>query len=241
MQQAKPVLIVDDNVELAENIKELLEDEGVNADIAASGEDALVMLAQSEYALVVTDMRMPGMSGLDLVRAIRNQSPRIQVVVMTAYTSDEILDEAQAEGALASLSKPIDLRRFLPLVERLLAGKFRVLVLEDDAALRAGLTEALLEDEGEVVPYPAPTLALARRLASEVDFSVAVVDLRLPDGDGLSLRDELSEAGAPLPVIVISGYPEEARERLPPGGLATYLEKPFPPARLIQAIKQAAR
>ncbi|MFN3199628.1 MAG: response regulator [Bradymonadia bacterium] len=113
------VLIVDDNLDLAENLKEVLEDEGVLACLAANGQEALALLEQFEPQMVVTDMRMPGMSGVHLIKQIRTQHPKVPVVLITAYSQDQQLTEARALGVIAVLQKPLDLDRLCALVGKL--------------------------------------------------------------------------------------------------------------------------
>lgn len=112
------ILIVDDNVDLAEDLKEVLEEEGVVVHLASDGFQALKLLEQFELKMVVTDMRMPGMDGVGLIREIRQRYPGMPVVLITAYSQDQQLAEARANGVLAVLSKPLDLQRLCELVER---------------------------------------------------------------------------------------------------------------------------
>ena len=103
------VLVVDDNVEHAEDLAEVLALEGLDVDYAAGGRAAIERLAARHYDLVVTDMRMPEVSGLDLLSHVKSTRPSAPVVVMTAFTREERLDEARARGAVAVFEKPIDL------------------------------------------------------------------------------------------------------------------------------------
>jgi DNA-binding NtrC family response regulator len=234
------VLLIDDNAELTENLQEVLADEEIMADVARSGPVALDMLARTRYDLVVTDMRMPGMTGLDVLREIHHRWPALPVLVMTAYARDTLLREAQEHGALGILPKPLDLDYLIEVVRRLIEPDAPVLVVEDDADLRVNLAEALLEVAG-TVPHPAPTLAYARKLAERVAFRAAIIDMRLPDGDGGAFGDELrARMGDPdLTIIYVTGYGAQLGEsvahllRTPRVHL---LEKPFAPDRLLELV-----
>lgn len=114
---ARPVLLVDDNVAHAENLQEILEDEGIDADVAENVDAAIEMLHQRDYGLVVTDMRMPGRNGLELVRHLRDAQPTVPVVCMTAYSADKTLEDALSAGAQTWLSKPVDVDRFVSLAQ----------------------------------------------------------------------------------------------------------------------------
>ncbi|HFE45641.1 MAG TPA: response regulator, partial [Nannocystis exedens] len=81
------VLIVDDNHDLADNLAELLEQEGYAVATAYSGEKALVLAETDVFDTVLTDVRMPGISGVDLVKRLRGLNPETSFLLMTAYSS----------------------------------------------------------------------------------------------------------------------------------------------------------
>ncbi|MCP4806447.1 MAG: sigma-54-dependent Fis family transcriptional regulator [Proteobacteria bacterium] len=106
------VLVVDDELSMREFLAILLEREGYSVDTASSGEDALVKLAASTYDLVLTDLTMPGMDGMELIRQVRGAAaghPRdVPVVMVTAYGSTESAVEAMKEGASDYVLKPFN-------------------------------------------------------------------------------------------------------------------------------------
>jgi DNA-binding NtrC family response regulator len=203
------VLIIDDNTALAENIGEILEDFGVEVHIATSVDEALACFDRRVWSLVVTDVRMPGRNGLELLALIKNRSPGTPVLVMTGFADSETVIQAHESGALAVVDKPLDLDVFLELVGRVAVAKKPVLILDDDVTLVGNLTDILCE-EIDVLPHPATSIALARQLMTAVDFHVALIDLSLPDGDGMVLARELQRRpdGSSRPVIIMTGYPE---------------------------------
>jgi len=109
------VLVVDDNIELAENIAEILEMDGCVAEVAASVEDALAKASRIAPDVLVTDYRLPGTSGVELVRRFRAAHGPLRAVIISAYTDDQTIKDATDVGA-AFLAKPVDfehLRRFI--------------------------------------------------------------------------------------------------------------------------------
>jgi DNA-binding response OmpR family regulator len=102
------VLVVDDNQDLAENIAEILMLRGFAPTIAASAEEALPKALPDGPSLVVTDYRLPGMTGAELVRRIRAQRGSVRAVVISAYTDDNTVAAAREAGA-DFLAKPVDL------------------------------------------------------------------------------------------------------------------------------------
>jgi two-component system response regulator AtoC len=100
------VLVVDDDASMRHLLSVILADHGYESRAVASGEDALRELAARDYDLVLTDVRMPGMGGLELLRRIQAADPERMVIVMSAYGSHEAALEAMKAGAYDYVSKP---------------------------------------------------------------------------------------------------------------------------------------
>jgi two-component system response regulator AtoC len=100
------VLIVDDDAAMRHLLSVILDDHGYAARTVASAEQALEELAARAYDLVLTDVRMPGMGGLALLRAVQERDPLVMVIVMSAYGSHDTAIEAMKAGAYDYLSKP---------------------------------------------------------------------------------------------------------------------------------------
>jgi DNA-binding response OmpR family regulator len=101
------VLIVDDNQDLAENIAEILAMKGFATEIATSAEEALPKALPDGPGILVTDYRLPGMSGAELVREVRQKRQMLRAVVISAYTDDRTVSAARSAGA-EFLPKPVD-------------------------------------------------------------------------------------------------------------------------------------
>jgi len=109
------VLIVDDNVAYAQNIAEILEIRGISTLLFDKAEDALPLAPHVRF--VITDYRLPGMNGVELVRRIREEHPHVRAVVISAFADDSVVDDARALGA-AFLPKPVD----FGVLDRIVAG-----------------------------------------------------------------------------------------------------------------------
>lgn len=101
------VLIVDDNVGLAENIAEILQFDGHSTEVAGSAEEAMPKVAQSSPDVVITDYRLPGMNGAEFLRRFRGKSNHPHAVVISAYTDEGTMNEARSAGA-TFVAKPVD-------------------------------------------------------------------------------------------------------------------------------------
>jgi two-component system response regulator (stage 0 sporulation protein F) len=104
---SRRILIIDDNVELADNIAEILQMDGHVAEVAISAEEALSKVHPSRPDVVVTDYRLPGMNGADLVRQLGRMGLRVRAIVMSAYTDQPTIEDARDAGAVF-VPKPID-------------------------------------------------------------------------------------------------------------------------------------
>src|SRR6184192_1843204 len=112
------VLIVDDEQTLARSAKAFLADHGYEAEVATSGEKAMELLESLQPDVVFADVRLPGMSGLDLLKRIHAFDPVIPVVMLTAYGSIEGAVEAVKLGAFDYVKKPVDLEELKLLADR---------------------------------------------------------------------------------------------------------------------------
>jgi two-component system, NtrC family, response regulator HydG len=114
------ILIVDDEPDVLGFMRELLEQKGYEVETATGGEQALVLLAEAAPALLITDLRMPQMNGLDLLGKVRAQNPNVPGIVLTAAGDISSAVLAMRAGAADYLTKPIDVGALLLSVERAL-------------------------------------------------------------------------------------------------------------------------
>ncbi len=111
------VLVVDDNRLLAENLAEILTDEGCLVRTAFSGEEALGAAAELRPDLVLADIRMPGMNGVELIERLVVYAPTAIFLLMTAYTTDAVLAAAAHLGVIrAVFAKPLPVDKLLAML-----------------------------------------------------------------------------------------------------------------------------
>jgi DNA-binding NtrC family response regulator len=102
----RKVLVVDDEATVGKSIRKALEREGYDIDIALSGEDALKMQEGKGYDVMLVDLMMPGMSGLDLLKSVKAAYPALQVIMITGYPTLKNTLQAMQIGAFDFLPKP---------------------------------------------------------------------------------------------------------------------------------------
>ncbi len=104
----RKVLLVDDDTYSTTQLKKLLETEELKVDAVSNGQEALTALSAADYSVLITDLRMPGMGGMDLIREISMRQMLVTTIVTTAFGSIDRVVEAMRLGAFDFLTKPID-------------------------------------------------------------------------------------------------------------------------------------
>lgn len=103
------ILIVDDQLGVRRLLFETFREENHEVQMAANGTEALNLLETFQPDLILMDMKMPGMNGIDTLRQIRRLNTKVGVIMMTAYGDAQNLEQAQELGVLHYMSKPFDL------------------------------------------------------------------------------------------------------------------------------------
>ena len=116
----KSILIVDDNPDMSSLLSEMLEVFDYHAERADNGQDALQVLESGKFSMVITDMRMPNMSGLELIQEVKRRHPKLPIVLISGYNVAD--SEATAAGAKPDgfLPKPFMMSDIESLLEKLL-------------------------------------------------------------------------------------------------------------------------
>lgn len=106
---SKKILVVDDQFGIRVLLKELLEQDGYSIYQAANGPGALQIVQDERPDLILLDMKIPGMDGLEILRHIRDIDPAVKVIMMTAYGELDLVREADELGVVAHFTKPFDI------------------------------------------------------------------------------------------------------------------------------------
>jgi YesN/AraC family two-component response regulator len=122
MAEAKRLLIVDDEEAVTFSLFQIFINIPIECEVitAADGTEALKKIEAGEFDLIITDIAMPGINGLDLLSMIKSKHPKTRVIVITAYGSDERKEQAINRGAEHYIEKPFDIYELKNLVINLL-------------------------------------------------------------------------------------------------------------------------
>ncbi len=166
------ILIVDDEAKMRHILRIMLEMKGYKVDEAGDGIEALEKIKETPYDLVIADIKMPRMDGMELLKAIQEMDYPIPVVFITAYGSIESAVEAMRAGAVDYITKPFEEEKILLTVERAL-GISRI--MDEKRALKEELDEMLLpKDIVCASDAMKKVLELARKVAKLPDTTVLI-------------------------------------------------------------------
>jgi DNA-binding response OmpR family regulator len=230
------VLVVDDDRRMVKTICDILKVKGYEAESAHSGEEALEKLQGADPDCVLMDIKMPGLDGVETLKRIREVSPYLPVVLMSAFASEEQAEEATRHGACAVLTKPIDFQQVLSFLT-LLREEDSILVVDDDPAFSRTLKDVLQGRGFRVETESDPDRALGHLEGG--DQLVVLLDLDLGTASGLDVLKEIHARHPGKPVVLLTCYRDEMAASIKNGlevGAFTCLYKPFAMEELLGII-----
>jgi two-component system response regulator (stage 0 sporulation protein F) len=123
---AARILIIEDDKEMRSLLEDILDEEGFETESVSNGSDGLQKLIQEPFDLVITDIRMPGLTGLDILPVIKRLQPNASVIVITAFGNEEVYRRSFEKGATGYLEKPIHMDQLKTLVHEMVSSKGRI-------------------------------------------------------------------------------------------------------------------
>ena len=233
------ILVVDDDRQMVRTICDILRLRGWEADGAFSGEEALGLVTERSYRVALMDVRMAGMNGIEAMKSLRASRPELRVILMTAYTASELLAEAEREGAVRILAKPLAVPSLLKMLEKELAEAPRILVVDDDRQFLTTLSATLRHHGYQTLE--AQDLDQALRQLEESHPAAVLLDLFL---NGITPQESVLAIRRMSPAVVIilySGHAaalEDVAASMPNSWVLATLQKPFPPDRLLAMLDE---
>ncbi|MGR3302037.1 MAG: response regulator [Candidatus Scalindua sp.] len=210
MNTKKKILVVDDNVDFCTNIKEIIELEGYDAEAVYDGSEVLDAVKGNGFDLILMDIRMPGMDGVETFMKIKEISPETPVIMMTAYAEEERIKTALREGAFGTYQKPLDYERLFCSIKKAIHSGALVMIADDNVELCANINDVLVENgyRGSVAGHG----EMAVQMARENKFDIVLLDMRLPDMSGLEAYKTIRDVRKDVVVIIITGHMEEMKD-----------------------------
>jgi len=231
------ILIVDDDQRMAKTLKDIFTVKGYEAEMAHSGREALKKVAESHFDCILTDIKMPEMNGVDFYKIIKKEKPDIPVVMMTAYSADNLVKEGLEEGAIAALTKPLDIEALLRFLSTL--RKDRSIVIVDDDPNFCKTLGDILQARGFQVDRITDPYDVVDKI--QPDVQVLLLDMKLNGLSGLDILKEIRNWHPHLPVILVTGYRDEMGEAIEAAlkiSAYTCLYKPLQIEELLQRLNE---
>ncbi len=241
MDDRASILIVDDDVGMGETLSDIMEDKGYCTVIASDGYEAIQKVKEMDFDVILLDIRMPGMDGVETFKQIKSIQPATAVVMMTAYAVDGLVREALREGAHGVIRKPFDVERMLGLIEGVKEGGL-ILVVDDDPDICV-LFKNILEPRGYQVGT-ALSGEEAIEMVRESRYDMIFTDMKLPNMDGLQTYLAIREINPQAVVVMMTAYRREASDLVVEAlrkDAYTCLYKPFDVGEVIQLVDRICR
>jgi len=238
MKEQGSILVVDDNVDLLESLSLILRRSGYSVDMAKDGLSAIDKFKSHPFDVILMDLVMPRMDGVEAFRRIRQINPGASVILMTAYYEEDVVRKMLDEGALSALCKPIDIAWVMGLIGKTVSSP-PILLVDDDVDF-CRVMARMLELQGYRV-YVAYSGEEAIDIAKEMSCQVAFVDVKLPLMDGLETYLKLREISPEIATIMMTAYRDEVQgvvDKAIEASVATCLYKPLKPLEVMELVSR---
>jgi DNA-binding NtrC family response regulator len=218
----------------------ILEDKGHNVVMVENGYQAIEAVKKTVFDVIFIDIKMPGINGVQTFREIKKIDPKAVVIMMTAYSVEDLLKEALEEGAYATIYKPFDVDKIITIIEEVLHEKTLILVVDDRFSDRETL-KTILEDKGYRVTTAMDGTEAIEMVKSK-HYDIIFLDVVLPGIDGVETFERVKGIDPEVTVIMMTGYTEEDLVRKAVSeGAYTCIYKPFNMEKLIELVEGISR
>lgn len=250
------LLMVDDEEEFLTSSARAMSRRGFEVDVAPNGVTAIDRLDSNEYDVVVLDVKMPDIDGIEVFRHIRRTQPNLPVILLTGHSSIEDAFRTSKEGVTDYLPKPIDMDELASVVRDavLHASMYqerddrqapaekqpelvRVMLIDDERDFLMSMQRVLNRRNLEVTVANSGEEGLALLRDTLVD--VVVLDLKMPGMDGIEVLRHIKSDFPSVEVIILTGHPSvETALEVINSGANEYMKKPPAVDELVSTIRK---
>ncbi|MCB2230153.1 response regulator [bacterium] len=242
-RRKKRVLVVDDDATLLELLVDTLEAVGYETVPAPGGIEALEELTRQSFDVMVTDVKMPGVDGISLLKKVRRHYPDLPVLFITGVATPDIIASADPDGYLA---KPFRISKIEEMIEATIQRKEhrtantvrRVLVVDTDQQFSDMISDAL--SVSQFMAFVVPSGSDALRELGNGEFDAVIADLAFPDMEWPEFHEKVKAESPGLPIILTSADHDERSiaDQLHGAEVDAYLQKPFPAGEMIALLNK---
>ena len=241
MNREPTILVVDDNEDLLETFAMILKRRGFSVETASNGISAVDKFKEHDFDVTLMDIVMPEMNGVEASRKIKESQPEAPIILMTAYSDEDLIQMARKEGVRRIIQKPIRIDKLIELINEA-AGHQPILIIDDDADICDTLTKVLKQQGHEVITAGSGEEAVT--IAKDKDLQIAFIDVKLPNIDGLETLLRLKEINPDILTIMMTGFRNEVKDALDKAqesDVITCLYKPFDPAEAADIVSKISK
>ena len=241
MNDEPTILVVDDNEDLLDTFAMILKRRGFSVETADNGASAVDKFKDHSFDVTLMDIVMPEMNGVEASRMIREIQPEASIILMTAYSDEDLIQIARDEGVRQIVHKPIRIEQLIEIIKEAAADQ-PILIVDDDADICHTLTDVLKVHGYEVLTAGSGEDAIS--IAQDKDCQMAFIDVKLPNIDGLETLLRLKEINPGILTVMMTGFRNEVKEALEKAQEAsaiTCLYKPFDPAEAADIARRIGK
>jgi CheY-like chemotaxis protein len=234
------IMLVDDNKAFLDSTKDVLEDKGYTVVTAESGEKAVALLKEQDFDVVIMDIKMPGMNGVESFIEMKNIKPGVAVIMVTAYSIDSLLQKAFDEGACAVMKKPLNMNALFTSIDNLKTNGNGglILIADDDKELCDNLENILGAKGYKVISAYDGKEAVEKAQLHPVD--ILLIDMKIPTLNGLEVFHTVRKMKPKTVAIIITAYAQEMQaliQEMLKDNACACLTKPLDIGKLLRVLK----
>jgi two-component system response regulator HydG len=233
------ILVVDDLRSIRLALGGILEEKGYNVATAENGYQAIEAVRKAHFDVIFMDIKMPGINGVQTFREVKKIDSKAVVIMMTAYSVEELVKEALEEGAYAIVYKPFDIDKIVAIIEEVLNY---VLILVIDEQLADGeRLKRILEDKGYRVAT-ARNGSEAVEMVKSRHYDIIFLDARLPDMAGIETFERVKQTDPQATVIMMTNSTgEDLVKQAVSRGVYACIYKPFDAEKVIGVVEDIVK
>ncbi len=238
MTTNRRILVVDDNIDYCEGLIDFLEMEGFDAKGVHDGYKALETIEEEKFDMVLMDVRMPGMDGVETYQKIKEVSPDTPTILMTAFAVESRIKEALRDGVFGAFQKPVDNERLICSIKKSFSGGAVIMIADDDKELCSYLLNRFAEKGYRGIVVRNQETAVLR--ASEKNFDFIILNANQKDVNGIKTYQKIRDFRPDVNVIIITDNKKETENLINQASkkdVCAIFEKPLDIDTLIETVQ----
>lgn len=233
------ILVVDDDHRIVKTTCDILKIKGYEPIAAYSGEEGVEKVRRDAPDCVLMDIKMTGINGVEAMKRMKKIIPALPVVLVSAYATDDLMEEAKRAGAYAVLSKPLNFPMILSFLS-LLRKEESILIVDDDPGFCKTLKDILTLRGFHIETESEPQRVMGH-LENNYKLAIVLLDLKLGAVNGVEVLKDIRAKYPGKPVVLVTGYRDEMANSIEKArkiGAYTCLYKPLEMDDLFQLIEE---